>query len=132
MQVDHLGIAVRSLDEALARFAPVVGGTASAPENVDAQGVRVSFLEVGESHLEFLEPLRPDSPVARFLDKRGEGMHHLAFRVADVGAALAEVKAADGRLIDEVPRIGARGRSVGFAHPASFHGVLVEFVGAPP
>jgi methylmalonyl-CoA epimerase len=132
MQVDHLGIAVRSLDDALGRFAPVVGETGSPPENVEAQGVRVSFLEVGESHLEFLEPLRPDTPVGRFLDKRGEGIHHLAFRVPDVGAALQQVRSAGGRLIDEVPRIGARGRTVAFAHPVSFHGVLVEFVGARP
>ncbi|MCI4321368.1 MAG: methylmalonyl-CoA epimerase [Thermoplasmata archaeon] len=132
MQVDHLGIAVRSLDDALAKFAPVVREKGSPPENVDAQGVRVSFLEVGESHLEFLEPLRPDTPVGRFLEKRGEGMHHLALRVPDVGEALRQVRSAGGRLIDEVPRIGARGRTVGFAHPTSFQGVLVEFVGVPP
>lgn len=130
MQIDHLGIAVKSLGDALARYEPVLGGQGSPPENVEAQGVRVSFLEAGESHLEFLEPLRPDSPVGRFLEKRGEGIHHVAFRVPDVAAALQQVRALGGRLIDEIPRVGARGRTVGFAHPASFHGVLVEFVGA--
>jgi methylmalonyl-CoA epimerase len=131
MEIDHLGIAVRNLSEALARFEPVVGGRGSLPETVESQGVRVSFLEAGESHLEFLEPVSPESAVSRFLDKRGEGIHHLAFRVPDVAAELANVRAHGGRLIDERPRVGARGRTVGFAHPASFHGVLVEFVGAP-
>ncbi|MCI4326286.1 MAG: methylmalonyl-CoA epimerase [Thermoplasmata archaeon] len=131
MKIDHLGIAVRSLSEALTQYEPVVGGHGSPPEAVESQGVRVSFLESGESHLEFLEPLRPDSAVGKFLEKRGEGIHHLAFRVPDVAAALANVRAHGGRLIDEVPRVGARGRTVGFAHPASFRGVLVEFVGAP-
>jgi methylmalonyl-CoA epimerase len=131
MQIDHLGIAVRSLSDALAKYEPVVGGRGSAPESVESQGVRVSFLEAGESHLEFLEPLRPDSAVGRFLEKRGEGIHHLALQVPDVAEALANVRAHGGRLIDETPRVGARGRIVGFAHPASFHGVLVEFVGTP-
>ncbi|HEV8049737.1 MAG TPA: methylmalonyl-CoA epimerase [Thermoplasmata archaeon] len=131
MQIDHLGIAVKSLTDALAKYEPVVGGRGSTPEPVESQGVRVSFLEAGESHLEFLEPLRPDSAVGRFLEKRGEGIHHVAFQVPDVAEALANVRAHGGRLIDETPRVGARGRTVGFAHPASFHGVLVEFVGAP-
>ena len=90
MKIDHLGIAVRSLSEALTQYEPVVGGHGSPPEAVESQGVRVSFLESGESHLEFLEPLRPDSAVGRFLEKRGEGIHHLAFQVPDVAAALAE------------------------------------------
>jgi methylmalonyl-CoA epimerase len=131
VEIDHLGIAVRSLSEALVQYEPVVGARGSPPETVESQGVRVSFLEAGESHLEFVEPVRPDSAVGRFLDKRGEGIHHLAFRVPDVAAALANVRDHGGRLIDEVPRVGARGRTVGFAHPASFRGVLVEFVGAP-
>jgi methylmalonyl-CoA epimerase len=131
MQIDHLGLAVHRIDEALARYEPLLGGHGSPPEAVESQGVRVSFLEAGESHIEFLEPLRPDSGVGRFLEKRGEGIHHLAFRVPDVATALADVRAHGGRLIDEVPRPGARGRTVGFAHPSSFQGVLVEFVGAP-
>ena len=131
MQIDHLGIAVRDLADSLAKYEPLLGGKGSPPENVDSQGVRVSFLEAGESHLEFLEPLRTDSAVGRFLDKRGEGIHHLAFRVPDVAAELAQVRASGGRLVDEVPRIGARGRTVGFAHPSSFAGVLVEFVESP-
>jgi methylmalonyl-CoA epimerase len=131
MQIDHLGLAVHRIDDALARYAPILGGDGSPVEVVESQGVRVSFLEAGDSHLEFLEPVRPDTAVGRFLEKRGEGIHHVAFRVPDVAAALAQVRALGGRLIDEVPRIGARGRTVGFAHPSSFHGALVEFVGEP-
>lgn len=131
MQIDHLGLAVHRIDEALAQYEPLLGGRGSPPETVETQGVRVSFLEAGDSHLEFLEPLRPDTGVGRFLEKRGEGFHHVAFRVPDVAKALADVRAHGGRLIDEVPRVGARGRVVGFAHPSSFRGVLVEFVGVP-
>ena len=132
MRIDHLGIAVKSLSEALPRFESLLRARGSAPEPVESQGVRVAFLEAGESHLELLEPLRPDSAVGRFLEKRGEGIHHLAFHVADVAEALAGVRSGGGRLVDEVPRIGARGRIVGFAHPSAFHGVLVEFVETPP
>lgn len=131
MKIDHLGIAVKSLPEALGRFEPLLAAKGSAPETVEAQGVRVSFLDAGESHIELLEPTRPDSAVGRFLEKRGEGIHHLAFHVPDVAAALTKVRDSGGRLIDEAPRVGARGRLVGFAHPASYHGVLVEFVGTP-
>ena len=132
MRIDHVGIAVKRLPEALARFESLLGARGSTPEPVESQGVRVAFLAAGESHIELLEPLRPESAVGRFLEKRGEGIHHLAFHVPDVAAALLSVRASGGRLVDEVPRIGARGRIVGFAHPSAFHGVLVEFVGTPP
>lgn len=131
MQVDHLGIAVERLTAAGAAWGPTVGGELSAPELVESQGVRVSFVEVGGTHLEFLEPVRPDSAIATFLAKRGPGLHHVAFHVPSVAGALRDVEARGGRLIDRVPRPGARGRRVGFAHPAAFGGVLVEFVEGP-
>jgi len=131
MRVDHLGIAVRQLPESLARWEPALGLRAEPPETVEGQGVRVAFLDVGGTHLEFLEPVRPDSAVARFLERRGEGMHHIAFAVPSVAEALAAAEARGSRLIDRTPRPGARGRKVGFVHPESFGGVLVEYVEAP-
>jgi methylmalonyl-CoA/ethylmalonyl-CoA epimerase len=131
MEIDHLGIAVHSLGEALAAFEPAVAARAAPPEMVESQGVKVAFLEVGGTHLEFLEPTRPDSGVARFLEKRGEGIHHLAFHVPSVADALAGATQRGAKLIDATPRPGARGRRVGFVHPSAFHGVLVEFVEGP-
>ena len=131
MEIDHLGIAVKDLDVALAAYEPLVGAAASRPEVVDGQGVRVAFLDVGGTHLELLEPTRPDSAVGRFLAARGEGMHHLAFLVPRVADALAAAATQGARLIDRVPRPGARGRRVGFVHPSSYNGVLVEFVEVP-
>jgi methylmalonyl-CoA epimerase len=131
MEIDHLGIAVHRLSDALAVYEPTVGTPAAPPEVVESQGVRVAFLEVGGTHLEFLEPLRPDSAVARFLEKRGEGIHHLAFHVPSVAAALAGAEGRGAKLNDKVPRPGARQRLVGFVHPSTFHGVLVEFVEGP-
>ena len=128
MPVDHVGIAVRQLEEAIPAWEGALGGTASAPELVPNQGVRVAFLETGETHLEFLEPTSADSAVARFLDRRGPGMHHVALAVPSVDRKLAELKGRGYVLIDEVGRLGARGRRVGFAHPTAFGGVLVEFV----
>lgn len=129
--VDHLGIAVPRLEEALAAWEPALGHRAEPPEVVESQGVRVAFVDVGGTHLEFLEPVRPDSAIARFLEKRGPGVHHLAFHVPSVSEALAGVEARGGRLIDRAPRPGARGRRVGFAHPSAFGGVLVEYVEGP-
>lgn len=131
MEIDHLGIAVKSLEPARAAFEPLGDGKASAPEVVESQGVRVAFLEVGGSHLELLEPVRPDSAIARFLEKRGEGLHHVAFRVGSVAQALKDAEGRGARLIDAAPRPGARGRRVGFVHPSATHGVLVEFVEGP-
>jgi methylmalonyl-CoA/ethylmalonyl-CoA epimerase len=130
MQVDHLGMAVRNLSLTVPRWEKVTGGKASSPEEVPGQGVRVSFLASGPIHLEFLEPLSADSAVGRFLERRGEGMHHIAFEVPNVDAQLAKLKAGGARLVDERGRVGARGRRIGFAHPSAFDGVLVEFVEA--
>ncbi|MCI4348966.1 MAG: VOC family protein [Thermoplasmata archaeon] len=131
MQLDHLGIAVENLDAALRAYGPLASGAASTPEVVGGQDVRVSFLPLGATHLEFLEPTKPDSPVGRFLARRGPGLHHVAFAVPNVDAALASIRERGGRLIDDRSRPGARGRRVGFAHPSAFLGSLVEFVEGP-
>ncbi|HTZ61935.1 MAG TPA: methylmalonyl-CoA epimerase [Thermoplasmata archaeon] len=131
MQLDHVGIAVPDLAAALERWQPLVGPPESPPEVVPSNRVRVAFLAVGATHVELLEPSDPQSPVARFLESRGPGVHHLAFHVPSVDAALAEVKARGERVVDERARPGARGRRVGFAHPSAFGGVLVEFVEGP-
>jgi methylmalonyl-CoA/ethylmalonyl-CoA epimerase len=128
MRFDHLGIAVRSLDRAVPRWEASLGRKAGGPEEVSGQGVRVCFLDTGAGALEFLEPSRPDSPVARFLDRRGEGLHHVAFAVTDLRAKLVELEGLGIRLIDREPRRGARGHQVAFAHPEGFGGVLTELV----
>ncbi len=128
MQLDHVGIAVTSLDAALPRWTRLTGPAEGPAETVGSQGVRVAFLRADGVEIELLEPTSPDSPVGRFLAQRGEGLHHLAFRVPSVDAALAELAARGERVVDRVGRPGSRGRRVGFAHPAAFGGVLVEFV----
>jgi methylmalonyl-CoA/ethylmalonyl-CoA epimerase len=132
-ELDHLGLAVLDLQASSALWERVLGVRASAPEEVPSQRVRVSFLSVGTTHLELLQPTSPEASMAKFLEKRGEGLHHIAFRVPDVRSVLERLRSQGIRLIDEVPRPGARGRWVAFAHPSSFHGVLTEFVqeGAP-
>jgi methylmalonyl-CoA/ethylmalonyl-CoA epimerase len=131
MHADHLGIAVRSLEAALRTWEPLGGPAHGEAELVESQGVRVAFLEAAGVHLELLEPVRPDSAVGRFLEQRGEGLHHLAFRVDSVAEALRAAEARGARLIDQAPRPGARGRRVGFLHPSTQQGVLVEFVEGP-
>lgn len=130
MELDHIGVAVARLDGAPA-WRAALGEPDGPAEEVPSQGVRVAFYRAGASHVELLEPTRPESAVARFLAKRGEGMHHLAFRVPSVDRALRDVAEQGGRLIDTAARPGARGRQVGFAHPTAFGGVLVEFVEGP-
>lgn len=128
MKLDHIGIVVASIPEALERWKRALGSPTSPPEEVPGGGVRVAFLSGGASHVELVEPTGPNSPVSKFLASRGGGLHHIAFAVPDVDAALAEVARAGGRLLDERGRPGARGRRVGFCHPSAFGGVLVEFV----
>jgi methylmalonyl-CoA epimerase len=130
LPLDHIAIAVRSLNEAVPVFEQLLGVRASTPEVVETQGVRIAFLEAGPALLELLEPLAPDSPVGRFLDRRGPGLHHIALRVADLPAELQHLQAAGVRLIDENPRAGARGHRIAFIHPHSLSGVLVELVEA--
>ena len=130
MKVDHIGIAVRNMAAALKAY-EAIGLTAEATEAVPSEGVRVAFLPAGESYLELLEPLGPDTVIGKFLVKRGEGLHHVALAVDDILAAMKRAKAAGLAVIDEEPRRGARGRRVAFVHPKSVGGVLMEFVQNP-
>jgi len=128
MKIDHIGIAVRSLSETLRFYQEALGLNASGFEDIADQGVRVAMLPVGESRIELLEPLRADSPVEKFMAKRGEGIHHIAIQVGDLEAALERLKTAGVRLIDSSPRQGAHGSRIAFIHPSSTHGVLLELV----
>jgi methylmalonyl-CoA/ethylmalonyl-CoA epimerase len=124
--LDHIGIAVSDLGQALAFYRDALGLEIEAPEEVASQRVRAHFIPVGESALELLEPTAPDSPIAKFMEKRGPGIHHLTLRVDDIRAALDRLKARGVRLIDAEPRTGAEGALIAFVHPASTNGVLVE------
>jgi len=128
MKLDHIGIATRQIDQAMGLWRDTLGLALDHTEEVPEQGVRVSMLAIGETHVELLEPLNEDSPVERFLDKRGPGIHHIAIRVDDIRAELNKLKTNGARLIDEEPRIGAGGCLVAFVHPASTGGVLLELV----
>jgi methylmalonyl-CoA/ethylmalonyl-CoA epimerase len=128
MKVDHIGIATRQLEEGLAVWRDALGLRVDATEEIAEQGVRVAMLRVGDTHIELLEALSSDSPVGKFLAKRGPGIHHLALEVEDIRAALAELKEKGARLIDETPRVGAGGCLVAFLHPSTTNGVLVELV----
>jgi LAO/AO transport system kinase len=125
-RIHHVGIAVRSLEEAAARFGGLLGLGRGASYELPEFGVKVLFLKVGEANLELLEPLGTGSTVASFLEKRGEGMHHVCFEVEDIEKSLADFAAQGAKLIDEKPRPGAGGHLVAFVHPRSTHGVLVE------
>ncbi|MBK5259435.1 MAG: methylmalonyl-CoA epimerase [Thermoanaerobaculia bacterium] len=122
--LDHIGIAVRSIEGAAVYRA--LGLTVDHVETVETQGVRIAFLPVGDSSLELLEPTSAASPVAKFIEKRGEGIHHICFRVDDIDAHLERLKAAGFRLINESPVPGAHGCRVAFLHPAAGNGVLIE------
>ena len=124
--LDHIGIAVGDLSQALAFYRDALGLEVEPPEEVASQRVRAHFVPVGEATLELLEPTAPDSPIAKFIEKRGPGVHHVTLRVDDIREALARLKARGIRLIDESPRAGAEGALIAFVHPASTHGVLVE------
>lgn len=128
MKIDHIGIATRQLKEATALWQDALGLEIEFTEEVGEQGVRIAMLPIGETHIELLEPLTPESPVGKFLDKRGPGIHHIAIRVDDISAALGLLKEKGARLIDETPRIGAGGCLVAFIHPSSTNGVLLELV----
>ncbi len=125
-RLDHIGIAVADLDAALRFYRDALGLEVEAPEEVASQRVRAHFIPAGEVALELLEATAPDSPIARYVEKRGPGLHHITLRVDDIEAALARLKARGVRLIDERPREGAHGSLVAFIHPGSAHGVLVE------
>jgi methylmalonyl-CoA/ethylmalonyl-CoA epimerase len=128
MKIEHIGIATRALDEALGFWRDALGLEVVHTETVEEQKVRVAMLPVGEPRIELLEPTASDSPVAKFLEKRGAGIHHIAVRVDDIRAALARLKERGARLIDETPRVGADNCLVAFVHPSSAGGVLLELV----
>jgi methylmalonyl-CoA epimerase len=128
MRIDHIGIATRELEETLGFWQQVLGLQPEHSEDVPDQEVRVAMLPVGESHIELLEATSPDSPIARFIQRRGPGIHHIAMRVDDIHAELAKLKGKGARLIDETPRVGAGGCLVAFVHPSATNGVLLELV----
>jgi methylmalonyl-CoA epimerase len=127
-EIDHVAIAVRDLDAAVAWYAEVFDAAVVHREEVASDGVAEALVRVADSYVQLLTPLHDQSPVARFLERRGEGLHHVGYRVADCAAALEAVRAAGGRLIDEVPRPGSRGTTVAFVHPSSSFGTLIELV----
>ena len=131
MKLDHIGIATNQLAESLAVWRDALGLEIDSTEEVAEQGVRVVMMPIGETHVELLEPTTPDSPVGRFLAKRGPGIHHLAIEVGDIRAALADLSGKGARLIDEEPRLGVGGCLVAFIHPSSTNGVLLELVQRP-
>lgn len=130
MKIDHLGIATKGIDDALRFWADALGLQNVHTEIVEEQKVRVAMLPVGESRIELLEPTSDDSPISKFLEKRGGGIHHIALRVDDIESALAKLKESGARLIDETPRVGAEGCLVAFVHPSAANGVLLELVQA--
>jgi methylmalonyl-CoA/ethylmalonyl-CoA epimerase len=135
-RIDHVGIACRDLESKIAFYETTLGLTVVSREINEAQGVREAMLRIaddpaGASYVQLLEPLSPDSPVGRFLDRRGEGIHHVGYGVADITAALESIGASGVRLIDARPRHGSMGASIAFLHPADLGGVLTELVQAP-
>lgn len=126
LKIDHLGIAVNSIDEGKNFWSDVLGLTFEGAETVQEQKVTTAFFPVGESEVELLESTAPDGPVAKYIEKRGQGIQHVAFRVENIEEALAELKEKGVKLIDQVPRIGAGGAKIAFLHPKATNGVLVE------
>ena len=126
LKIDHLGIAVHSIEQAKKLFQDTLGLEFEGSETVEEQKVTTAFFPVGDSEVELLESTAPDGPIAKYLDKRGEGIQHIAFRVENIEEALAELKEKGIRLIDEKPRKGAGGAKIAFLHPKSTHGVLIE------
>ncbi len=125
-KIDHIGIAVKNLEEALKLYTEVLGLEIEGTEVVEDQKVKVAFLPVGDSEIELLESTDPEGPIARYIEKRGEGIQHLALRVDDIEQALEEVKKKGIKLIDEKPRYGAGNARIAFLHPKSTNGVLIE------
>jgi methylmalonyl-CoA/ethylmalonyl-CoA epimerase len=130
-KIDHIGIAVTSIKEALPYYRDVLGLEYTGSEEVAEQKVRVAFLKIGESRFELLEPTSPDSPIAKFLETRGSGIHHIGVRVSDIQASLSDHKKAGSKLIDNEPRVGAHKMRIAFVHPKSTSGVLLELCQVP-
>lgn len=127
-EIDHVAIAVNDLEAAIVWYQDNLGATVDHREVVESDGVEEALLKVAESYIQLLTPTRDDSPVAKYLEKKGEGLHHIGYRVADCGAALEQIKANGGRVIDESPRPGSRGTTVAFVHPKTSFGTLIELV----
>ncbi len=125
-RIEHIGIVVRNVEEALKFYEEALGLECTHVEEVAEQAVRIACLPVGQSEIELVQPTTEDSGVARFLEKRGEGVHHLCFEVDDIEATLADLRDRGLRLIDEKPRLGRQGQKCAFIHPRSTHGVLIE------
>jgi len=125
-KINHIGVAVRNIEASVPFYRDVLGMAYEGSEEVAEQKVRVAFLTVGESRIELLEPTSPDSPVSKFLEKNGEGTHHIAYEVADLEGALSDLRAAGVKLIDQTPRCGAHGTLIAFLHPKATGGVLTE------
>ncbi len=128
LNIDHVAIAVRDLDAAIAWYADALGAKVVHREVVVSDGVSEALIRVGDGFIQLLTPTREDSTVAAFLERRGEGLHHVAYRVADCAEALAALKASGARLLDEVPRPGSRGTLIAFVHPKTSFGTLIELV----
>ena len=131
-KIAHLGIAVKNLEEAKRFYQDVLGLKCDGEEEVPSQKVKTAFFTVGDVSIELLESTDPEGPIAKSIEKRGEGIHHLAYEVADIEAALAEMKAKGVRLVDQEPREGAHGAKIAFIHPKASLGVLVELCEYPP
>lgn len=131
VEVDHVGIAVEDLEAAVQEYQAAFGVEPVHRERVEDQGVDEVLFQVGTSYIQLLGSLGPDTPVGKFLDRRGEGVHHVGYRVRDVAQVLDRLKAAGVPLVDQTPRPGSRGTTVAFAHPKGFRGVLVELVQEP-
>ncbi|MEL7206629.1 MAG: methylmalonyl-CoA epimerase [Actinomycetota bacterium] len=127
-EIDHVAIAVRDLEAAIAWYEEAFGATVEHRETVESDGVEEALLAVADSYVQLLTPTTDESPVAKYLEKKGEGIHHLGYRVDDCAAALESVKATGGRVIDEAPRPGSRGTTVAFVHPKTSFGTLIELV----
>ncbi len=125
-KIEHIGIAVRDLDEAVARYEQTMGTACYKRETVESEGVETAFFRTGEGKIELVAATRGDSPVARFLEKRGEGMHHVAFEVADIRAEMERCRKLGCTLLNESPKPGADNKLVAFLHPKEHHGVLIE------
>jgi methylmalonyl-CoA epimerase len=131
-QIDHVGIAVTDLDSSIAQYQELLGVSPSLRKRMERDGIDAAMLDLGSTHVELIAPTGPGSSISAFLEKRGEGVHHVAYRVDDIRAALAQLRGQGARLLDEEPRVGVMGHLVAFIHPKSAGGVLTELVEAHP
>lgn len=126
LRIDHIGVAVRSIEEKAKLYRDTIGLEYKGEETIEEQGVKVAFFRIGESNVELLEPLSGDTPVGKFIEKRGEGIHHIALAVQGIEGIIESYKRAGVRMIDEKPRAGAHGKKIAFLHPSATGGLLIE------